>query len=386
MFLFPFGRIKPNSTIAIWGGGIVGSSYISQINATEYAHIKCVIDKNIVHIDGIDVIKPDEISQLDVDCIVIGIENDSVSREISAQIHEARPDINVIHNIINYSMSGNNQHIREIPSYTIHEPQYGIKKLNQEEEKNLRAIISSLYIKRDDSVNLVRVGGDGDGGYLMFDKFSKASVAYSIGIGTNIKWDNDISSRGYDVYMYDHTVSKKDLPVLNDRLHFFQKGLSESISIDSKFMSLSEMLQQNDHIQRNDMILKMDIEGAEWRVLKHLDDKIMQCFDQFVVEYHGLMNKSNWGIYSEVLSKVSKTHQAIHVHGNNACEYAVIDGRRFPDTLEVSYVRKAERQLEKHIVMLPEFLDERNVDYLDEISLEDWNDFFNQAKTSAEIK
>lgn len=379
MFLFPFGRIKYNSTIAIWGGGIVGSSYISQLNATKYAHIKCVIDKNIINIDGIDVIKPDEISQLDVDCIVIAIENDFVSREILAQIHEVRPDINVIHNIINYSMSGDNQHIREIPSYTIREPKYGIKKLNQEEENNLRGIISSLYIKRDDSENLVRIGGDGDGGYLMVDKFSKASAAYSIGIGTNIKWDNDISNRGYDVYMYDHTVSKNDLPVLNDRLHFFSTGLSESDSKDNKFMSLNEMLRQNDHVKRNDMILKMDIEGAEWRVLKHLDDKVLQCFDQFVVEYHGLMNKSNWGIYSEVLSKVSKTHQAIHVHGNNACEYAVIDGKRFPDTIEVSYVRKAGRQLKKCNVMFPEFLDKRNVDYLDEIALDDWNNFFDYS-------
>ncbi|MDR2776538.1 MAG: hypothetical protein LBB17_00620 [Puniceicoccales bacterium] len=51
--------------------------------------------------------------------------------------------------------------------------------------------------------NLVRIGCDHDGGYIMVDDFGKCDAAYSFGIGNDVSWDLDIAKRGIDVFMYD---------------------------------------------------------------------------------------------------------------------------------------------------------------------------------------
>lgn len=47
-YLFPYGRISPNSSIVIYGGGEIGLSYLEQINATGYCKIVCVLDRQII--------------------------------------------------------------------------------------------------------------------------------------------------------------------------------------------------------------------------------------------------------------------------------------------------------------------------------------------------
>ena len=41
----------------------------------------------------------------------------------------------------------------------------------------------------------VRVGGPGDGGYVMIDDLSDSPLCYSLGIGGDVSWDIDMASR-----------------------------------------------------------------------------------------------------------------------------------------------------------------------------------------------
>ena len=50
--------------------------------------------------------------------------------------------------------------------------------------------------------------GKHDGGYILLDDFHEGSIAYSFGISTDVTWDKEMASRGYDVFMYDHTIDK----------------------------------------------------------------------------------------------------------------------------------------------------------------------------------
>lgn len=49
------------------------------------------------------------------------------------------------------------------------------------------------------------------------------------------------------------------------------------------------------------MILKMDIEGAEWDVLGSICCSTLSMFDQIVIEYNGLLSITRWKEYSYIL-------------------------------------------------------------------------------------
>ncbi|MBQ4430570.1 MAG: hypothetical protein II877_03625, partial [Synergistaceae bacterium] len=118
-----------------------------------------------------------------------------------------------------------------------------------------------LHVGKAVGFGLVRVGRDNDGGYVMLDDFG-GGIAYSFGIAGDVSWDKDMASRGYDVYMYDHTID--GLPEDNPRFHWSKLGISDGMTHDGRLKSLEELIASNGHEGKHNMILKMDVEGAEW--------------------------------------------------------------------------------------------------------------------------
>lgn len=383
MFLFPFGDVKVNSRIAIWGGGVVGQSYVGQILSSRYADIECIIDRKEISIAGIRYQKPrgEDLSMLNVDYIIIAISDEKVAEGVRNEIIKSGIKSDIVYNIINYYGPAGNLHIREIVSYSVnnHNNPNSVF-LDSSRIKILRRIHSSLIVKKTKD-KMVRVGGNADGGYLMCQKFDNAKIAYSFGVGDNTSWDKSIADKGIDVFMYDHTVADVDLSGYEDRLHFFRIGLTAIDCEDLDNMdTLEGLINRNGHNQCKSMILKMDIEGAEWDVLGEISKSTLEMFDYFVVEFHGLTNEKRWDEYATVLEKISGVFQAIHIHGNNACGYIVVDGKRFPDTVEVSYINRTGNVFTDSSIILPNEYDRRNVEYLDEIVLDNWNGFFEGIK------
>ena len=72
---------------------------------------------------------------------------------------------------------------------------------------------------------LVRIGKMSDGGYVMIDDFTSQRIAYSFGISDDVSWDKDMASRGYDVFMYDHTIVR--VPEENIKFHWKKIGISQ---------------------------------------------------------------------------------------------------------------------------------------------------------------
>ena len=80
-----------------------------------------------------------------------------------------------------------------------------------------------LHISKVENFDLVRIGHNNDGGYILLDDFKPGGIAYSFGISNDVSFDKDIASKGYDVFMYDHTI--EGLPKRekeNPRFHFFR--------------------------------------------------------------------------------------------------------------------------------------------------------------------
>lgn len=232
---------------------------------------------------------------------------------------------------------------------------------------NLKRILS---IKKSEKYPLIRIGTpDKDGGYVMLDNFYDKGIAYSFGICDDINWDNDIADKGYDVFMYDHTVDK--LPFERKEFHFFKKGISGISNINNNLNILEYYIEQNGHKNYNNMILKMDVEGYEWDFLNTANTDTLMQFNQIVIELHNLLQNNQHKLH--LLEKLNQTHQLVHLHGNNCSVVLQIGKSIFPDTMEATYINKKVYNTIDTEINLPSSLDKPNDPSREDIILGNWN-------------
>ncbi|MBQ3346494.1 MAG: FkbM family methyltransferase [Synergistaceae bacterium] len=197
-------------------------------------------------------------------------------------------------------------------------------------------------------------------------------IAYSFGIAQNVSWDRDMASRGYDVFMYDHTISR--LPESNPRFHWSRLGLSDGSSQDDRLRTLEELITANGHKDRRDMILKIDVEGAEWGFLETVRPETLAKFSQITFELHGMINPAQPSKTLNALRKLNATHQLIHLHPNNNASCITVGGKIFCNTLEASYVlRENHSFVQDYDVSLPLEVDMPDAKPLPDIELGQWN-------------
>jgi len=197
-----------------------------------------------------------------------------------------------------------------------------------------------LKIKKTKYYPLVRVGQNGcDGDYIMLGNFDGDSkIVYSFGINDDVNWDNTLANIGYNIFMYDHTI--ENLPFNRDEFHFFKEGISGIDEENHPLKTLKYYIEQNGHKNTKNMILKMDVEGAEWDFLETVDSKTLRQFNQIIIEYHNILKAGLGDKILKLLAKLNKTHQLIHLHGNNSGYIIRIGDKVFPDVIEATYVIK----------------------------------------------
>jgi len=212
------------------------------------------------------------------------------------------------------------------------------------EYRRVADAISLLRIQAVEGRDFVRVGRDSDGGYVMLDALGppEVTVAYSLGIGNDVSWDLAMAERGVDVRLYDHTIRGPAQPVPGGT--FRREGVCGATAVPD-CRTLGAILAANGHADRDDMILKMDVEGAEWDVLAEVSSDTLARFSQIVLEFHRMAKVLHPPGHAEVmaaLEKLSATHVPVHVHGNNVRLPVWIGNLTFPDNLEISWVRRAD--------------------------------------------
>lgn len=226
-----------------------------------------------------------------------------------------------------------------------------------------------LHIKKVKDYPLIRIGTpDKDGGYIMVDNFGKSNIAYSFGICDDINWDNDMATKGYEIFMYDHTI--ENLPHENPNFHFFKSGISGIANQQKLLNTLEHYIYINKHENCENMILKMDVEGYEWDFLSTVKEKTLKQFDQIVLELHQLLASNNNKL--ELLEKLNRTHQLIHIHPNNCSMALQIGELIFADTIEVTYINKDNYKTFDSEIILPIELDKPNDLTREDIMLGSW--------------
>jgi hypothetical protein len=185
----------------------------------------------------------------------------------------------------------------------------------------------------------IRIGRNFDGGYVMADRFEGVQAAYSLGINDDVSWDFDIAARGIDVFQYDHTIEK--LPFEHPRFHWSRKGIGHVGGGD--LARLEDLIEANGHFGFDNMILKCDIEGAEWLSFVFTPNPVLRRFSQIVLEIHNLgkLSDPNFAHTARQFAlNLTASHRVINVHGNNYSGFDIVGGIPLPTTLELTLVRK----------------------------------------------
>ena len=242
---------------------------------------------------------------------------------------------------------------------------------NSEKQKFYSLLKEKLKTRNVLNHELIRVGKLNDGGYILLNDFTTAVHAYSFGIGSDVSWELDMVNNGVmDVFMYDPTICK--LPQYHRGFHFSQIGISGKDSIDNKYLSMKSILKRNNDLDNKNLILKMDVEGAEWDFILNTEEEILDNFIQMSFEFHNLISEENEDIVLKTFDKLNHTHCPIWVHANNSGINVKIGSNILPGLLEVTFVNKKLYEFGNKTIHYPISLDSPNIRTRREIELGIW--------------
>jgi hypothetical protein len=162
---------------------------------------------------------------------------------------------------------------------------------------------------------LTRVGSLHDGGYVMCGNLiSGAEAAYSYGIGTEDNWGCAIATAlKTPVHQYDcFTSSRPRCATAPSDFHAECVGAKRETVDARPFDTLSNQIAHNgDRTKR--LILKMDVEGAEWDALLETPDSVLKTIDQMPMELHGVNEQR----MIDAVRKLKRTFYLANLHFNN---------------------------------------------------------------------
>lgn len=191
-----------------------------------------------------------------------------------------------------------------------------------------------LTVERQIEGKIARFGDHGDGGYVIIDDLRKSDLLLSIGVGNNVSFDQKCEVHLSRVVLVDHTVPGFSPP--NGNFEIIRKPLVPSGTAEIG-ITIDQLLEQ--YPEADDYILKIDIEGDEWKILHKLESSDILKFRQVIIEFHGLNEFRDLDRKIGVLQKLAFTHSPIVVHANNQGSHRFISGMFLPDVLEVTWVR-----------------------------------------------
>ena len=217
----------------------------------------------------------------------------------------------------------------------------------------------------------ILIGAKRDGCYVLLNDLKNIKIAYSFGIERKIQFDKYLADKGIDVYMYDHTIDS--LPFDNIKFHWKKIGIAGRTKSNKLLKSLEELIIENGHSSEKNMILKIDVEYAEWESLRDVSFKNLNQFKYIVIEFHFQDEKvlNDTLLYYNVIKKLYKTHQVFYLRCPNRYKIIQFGNNRICQALEVSYIIKKDYEFTQDSTIYPieEFDFSRYIPKMEEMNL-----------------
>jgi len=190
----------------------------------------------------------------------------------------------------------------------------------------------------------IRIGGDHDGAYLVPNDLEGIEACFSPGVN-RIKYFEDVLTDEYGIksHMCDFTCDASEFRTpLRDGMQTFQKKWLD-VAPGEDNIALADWVAMS--APTGDLLLQMDIEGAEYRNILGTPDETLQRFRIIVLEVHGLGRLIDGPTHRKVIApffeKLAHHFVCVHAHPNNCCGDFAIPGTdiRVPNVLELTFVR-----------------------------------------------
>ena len=236
----------------------------------------------------------------------------------------------------------------------------------------------SYFRKNLVSCDLIRIGGDNDGGYLVPRNIGEIKYCFSPGVDRTSKFEQELSHR-FNIRSFLADASVEKPPFIDPNFEFVKKFIGTDTL--GQFITLSDWINECIIDDMSPKILQMDIEGAEYDVLLYESVETLASFSFLVIEFHywqKILEKDFLSILNVTFKKLLKNFAICHVHPNNCCGIYTTNGISVPRVLEVTFIRRdlVQAARSSDAIVLPHLLDQPNNPDLEDIIMPEiwWSD------------
>ena len=207
-----------------------------------------------------------------------------------------------------------------------------------EREANRKTLFDELRPVKLAGCTFERIGDPGDGGYVMCGNLlARATAIYSYGIAGTDNWGCALSARlRAPVHQYDcFNPDRPNCPSgAQSIFHDECVGPSKKTEDGKLFDSVQSQIERNGDAGKR-LIMKMDVEGAEWPSFLAMPESALNQVDQLSVEFHEVDRAE----FVEVVRKLKRVFHVANIHYNNwVCDAAAAP---FPSlAFEVLFVNR----------------------------------------------
>ena len=214
----------------------------------------------------------------------------------------------------------------------------GIFPVLMHDKENIKGFLKKVHPVTTDK-KLIRLGPNGDGGYLVPDDLEGIPACFSPGVSFTSGFEKDCADLGMEVFMADASV---DQPAdIHPKFHFEKKFLG--VTTNDVFMTLDDWVRQAPIDPSADLLLQIDIEGFEYEVFLAASDALMKRFRIIVAEFHDLEHfwePPFFRLASRAFDKILQTHACVHIHPNNANPTLRKRGLEIVPVTEFTFLRR----------------------------------------------
>jgi hypothetical protein len=178
-----------------------------------------------------------------------------------------------------------------------------------------QALFTEIQPMKVTNCELQRFGEEHDGGYLLcVNLLGAVKAAYSYGISGYDGWGCDVSRRLHvPVHQYDcFDLRQPSCPGGSTVFHGECVGTARSVQDGRPFDTLADQFARNGD-EATPLVVKMDVEGAEWDTFLLAPDGVFEHIDQLVVEFHQVGDQK----FVATMQRLKALFDIAHVHYNN---------------------------------------------------------------------
>jgi hypothetical protein len=213
-----------------------------------------------------------------------------------------------------------------------------VAKAHHRDEQLRVFLLSELQPVRLTNCELARFGEANDGGYLLCaNLLGGVQSGYSYGISGYDGWGCEISRR-VKIKVHEYDCFDLTEPVCTGgHTVFHGECVAGAPSTDKDgrvFDTPEHQIAKNGDTGKH-LVMKMDVEGAEWDTFIAAPDDVLERIDQLAVEFHGHKEER----FADAVLKLKRFFYVANLHFNN---YSCVDNLApFPSwAYEVLFVSK----------------------------------------------